>query len=316
MPNELGLILMLLTSLAGGLAVYSAVSAMLARADRRIERRLKESIIRAGLTARQTTDDASVSGLFGMLLRYGRRLLDNRVFARLVDRLATSERLEHLERRMVKAGMTNRFTSREYLAAKVLAALVTGSAGLLQFLGGRAQGLVLALVLGLIGYRLADIFVTNMIEARQDAIQRTLFKAVDILVVAVEAGLTFDKAIDLYCERFHGPLAQEFEQASEEMLVGRRRREALTDMVNRVDVEDLRLLVNAILQAERFGVPMAKVLRSQSQDLKIRREQYIREQSMQAPVKMLLPMVLLIMPALFCVLLGPIALTIMRGGLL
>jgi len=86
-------------------------------------------------------------------------------------------------------------------------------------------------------------------------------------------------------------------------------------MVNRVDVEDLRLLVNSILQAERFGVPMAEVLRNQSQELKIRREQYIREQSMKAPVKMLLPLVLLIMPALFCVLLGPIALKIMSGGL-
>lgn len=315
MSNIFGLIVMLLTSLAGGLAVYFAASAILAGADRRIERRLTDSITRAGLSADRTVKDIPVSGLFGRLLRYARRLLGNRYFTRLVDRLATSDRLAHLERRIVKAGATGTFTAREYLAAKVLAALVVSSAGLLQFLGGDTLGLVLAIILALIGYRLSDIFVTNMIEARQDAIRRSLSKAADILVIAVEAGLTFDKAIDLYCERFQGPLAEEFEQAREEVKVGRRRREALTAMVNRVDVEDLRLLVNSILQAERFGVPMAEVLRNQSQELKIRREQYIREQSMKAPVKMLLPMVLLIMPALFCVLLGPIALTIMRGGL-
>jgi len=314
MSNIFGLILMLLTSLTGGLAVYFAASAILAGADRRIERRLTESITRAGLTADQDAD-IPVQGVFGTLLRYARRLLGNRYFAGLVDRLAAPERLAHLERRIVKAGGTDKFTAREYLAIKVLAALVLSSAGLLHFLGGNTLGLALAIILALIGYRLSDMFVTNMIEARQDAIRRALPKATDILVVAVEAGLTFDKAIELYCERFQGPLAQEFEQAREEMKVGRRRRESLTAIVNRVDIEDLRLLVTAILQAERFGVPMAEVLRNQSQELKIRREQYIREQSMKAPVKMLLPLVLLIMPALFCVLLGPVALKIMTGGL-
>lgn len=157
--------------------------------------------------------------------------------------------------------------------------------------------------------------ITSRIESRQTQIKIELPGAVDILKVSVDAGLTLNRAIALYVERFPGAVAQELTQVQNEIAIGRPRSEALRDMARRTGMPEVELLISSIVQAERFGVPVAQVLHSQSVDLKLKRSQHFREQAQKAPVKMVVPIALLIMPALLCVLLGPLAIQMMSGGL-
>jgi tight adherence protein C len=182
--------------------------------------------------------------------------------------------------------------------------------------GGFAlQTLGFAVVVALVAWRLSMVPITNATQQRQARIRGALPKAADIMVVAVEAGLTLDKAMALYAERFHGPLSKEIRRAQEDIRIGLRRSEAFKGAIERVGVDDFSRFLGAITLAERFGVPVAMVLRNQSVELKGLRSQRIRENSMKAPIKMLIPTVALIMPALFIILLGPLAIVVATGGL-
>ena len=127
--------------------------------------------------------------------------------------------------------------------------------------------------------------------------------------------MTFDRAIELYCERFSDPLSYEFRQVLNDIQIGRRRREALVDFAERTDVDEVGQFVTAILQGERFGVPIVQVLGGLSSDLKLQRNQRVREQAAKAPVKMIFPIVMFILPAIMCVLMGPLFMQLLRGEL-
>jgi tight adherence protein C len=139
------------------------------------------------------------------------------------------------------------------------------------------------------------------------------------MTVSVEAGLAFDSAMQKVSDKWTNHLAKEFERCNHEMRVGRTRREVLRDMAERVGVDDLTAFVAAVLQADQLGVSISKVLRIQSEQMRMRRRQRAEESAQKAPIKMLFPMVFLIFPALFIVLLGPAVLQLMEtfggGGL-
>ncbi|MBC7106000.1 MAG: type II secretion system F family protein, partial [Firmicutes bacterium] len=129
--------------------------------------------------------------------------------------------------------------------------------------------------------------------------------ALDLLTVSVEAGLGFEGALLKVAEKMPGPLAEEFARALAEIQMGKPRREALRDMAERADVEDVHTFVGAIVTGEQFGVGIAAVLREQAESLRHRRRYRAQEEAMKAPVKMLFPLIFLIFPALMVVLLGP-----------
>ena len=114
---------------------------------------------------------------------------------------------------------------------------------------------------------------------------------------------------------FIGPLGNEFSRVRHELEIGKRRREVLADMAERIDLDDVSLLISAILQAEHFGVPIAQVLRSQSTTLKIRRNQLIREQIQKAPVNMVIPIAIFILPAILIIILGPLVIQFAKGNI-
>jgi tight adherence protein C len=213
------------------------------------------------------------------------------------------------------AGMRDRLDGRDLIQAQIVAGM--GAFLLVLLLGGglTIKNVGMSALVGAMAWRLSMVPVTNATQRRQSRIQGSLSKAADIMVVAVEAGLTLDKAIHLYCERFAGPLADELTRVQEDIRIGYRRGDAFRAAIQRVDIEDLSRFLGAILLAERFGVPVAMVLRNQSSELKQLRSQRIRESSMKAPIKMLIPTVALIMPALFIILLGPMAIVMATGGL-
>jgi tight adherence protein C len=150
-------------------------------------------------------------------------------------------------------------------------------------------------------------------RARSTAMMLQLPDALDLLTISVEAGLGFDAALSKVVEKMEGPLVDEFRQALAEVRMGRARRDALRDVANRADAQPVSNFIGAIVQAEQLGVPIAKVLQIQSNQLRIERRQRAEEAAAKAPVKMLFPMVGCIFPTIFIVILGPAIVKVMGG---
>jgi tight adherence protein C len=164
---------------------------------------------------------------------------------------------------------------------------------------------------GLLGFYLPVIQLKGKISKRQTNIIKALPDALDLLVICVEAGLGFDMAMGKVYEKWDNELALAFGRVLREIQLGKLRREALKDMSERMDVPDVNSFTAAIIQADQLGVSMAKILRIQSDQMRIKRRQRAQEKAQQAPVKMMIPMVLLIFPSIWIVLLGPAVLKIM-----
>ncbi len=156
-----------------------------------------------------------------------------------------------------------------------------------------------------LGYLLPGMWLGNQIKKRQKALTRALPDALDLLTISVEAGLGFDVALQRVTDKSDNELSREFKRVIADMRLGRSRREALRDLGERNGVEDLKTFTAAIIQADQLGVSMSKILRLQSDQMRMKRRQRAEEEAQKAPVKMLIPMVFLIFPAIFVVLLGP-----------
>lgn len=168
-----------------------------------------------------------------------------------------------------------------------------------------------------LGYMLPVMWLGREIRKRKHNIVKSLPDALDLITISVEAGLAFDSALHRVTEKWDDDLSKEFRRVLSDMRLGRSRRDALKDMANRTGVDDVQTFVAAIIQADQLGVALSKILRIQADQLRTRRRQRAEEAAQKAPIKMLFPMVFLIFPALFVVILGPAVPRIMSslGGL-
>lgn len=164
-----------------------------------------------------------------------------------------------------------------------------------------------------LGYFLPVMLLRAMIDRRKEAVIKKLPDALDLMTICVDAGLTFNAAMQKVDEKWDDALAREFGRVIYEMQLGKSRRQALRDMADRLDVPDVTSFLAAVLQAEQLGVGIGKVLRIQSDQMRVRRRQRAEEKAQQAPVKMMFPMVFLIFPSIFVVLLGPALFQILRS---
>jgi tight adherence protein C len=170
-----------------------------------------------------------------------------------------------------------------------------------------------------LGFYVPEMLITSRIQRRQKEIRKAMPDALDLLTICVEAGLGFDGALQKVYEKWDNLLALAFGRVIREIQLGKLRREALRDMADRIGLPEMTSFVAAIIQSEQLGVSMAKVLRIQSDQMRIKRRQLAEEAAHQAPIKMLIPMALLIFPAICVVLMTPAALMMMRsvlGGVL
>ena len=217
--------------------------------------------------------------------------------------------------RLEKAGYPGGLRGADWMGVKILSTIVF--AILFFFLGlvvGKvALGFIAALLGAAVGFIGPEFWLGSRIRKRSMDMILQLPDALDLLTISVEAGLGFDAALAKVVEKMEGALVNEFRQALAEIRMGRTRREALRDIVDRADAQPVSNFIGAIVQAEQLGVPIAKVLQIQSQQLRIERRQRAEEAAAKAPVKMLFPMVGCIFPTIFIVILGPAVIAVMSG---
>jgi tight adherence protein C len=223
--------------------------------------------------------------------------------------------IEVAESRLHRAGYPGGLRGADWMGVKVLSTILFGIAFTILFLA--ISGFPANVFFGIgglaLGWLAPEFWLGRKIRQRQTDIILQLPDALDLLTISVEAGLGFDAALAKVVEKMEGPLISEFRQALAEIRMGRLRRDALRDVATRCDVQPVTNFIGAIVQAEQLGVPIAKVLQIQSQQLRIERRQRAEEAAAKAPVKMLFPMVGCIFPTIFIVILGPAIVTVVRG---
>jgi tight adherence protein C len=245
----------------------------------------------------------------------------NRI-GRLASRFTPQATLESARRKLEMAGNPMQMDPAFFLAMRSVLAVLFG--GVLVFVYATtkrnwAQGLAVSAVFMAIGFYFPDLWLSSRITRRQKGIFRAMPDALDLLTICVEAGLGFDAAMAKVHEKWDNDLALELGRVIQEIRLGKLRRDALRDMSERLGVPELTSFVAAVIQSEQLGVSMAKVLRIQSDQMRVRRRQMAEEEAHRLPVKMVFPIGLLIFPSLLIILLGPAAMLMLRsplGGLL
>jgi len=239
--------------------------------------------------------------------------------AGFASRLTPQRNIEKTRQRLELAGNPNNWGPTEFLGVRVLAAIIlTGLAFGLFTLTETAIGtrLLVTILVGLLGFYLPILWLGRRIQARQHEIVRSLPDVLDLLTICIEAGLGFDAAMSKVAEKWDDELSRAFNRALTEMRMGKSRREALRDMSDRTDVPDVTSFIAAIIQADQLGVSISKVMRIQSEQMRIKRRQRAEEKAQKAPVKMLIPLTLLIFPAILIMLFGPAVLTVKNAGVI
>ena len=161
------------------------------------------------------------------------------------------------------------------------------------------------------GFFLPHLMLTSRITRRQKEIRKAMPDALDLLTICVEAGLGFDAAMSKVSEKWENELSLAFARAIREVQLGKVRREALKDMADRLGIPEMTSFVAAIIQSEQLGVSLAKVLRIQSDQMRVKRRQFAEEEAHKAPIKMIIPMALLIFPSIMIIILTPAVIQIM-----
>lgn len=242
-----------------------------------------------------------------------------RAIAGALSRLTPQRNIEALQHRLAVAGSPNNWTALDFLGVRGLTAVMGTLIALLLVSSAHAApffGLLLVVASGMLGFYLPLVWLNLRARNRQNEIQKALPDALDLLTISVEAGLGLDSAIQRVTQKWENELSRGFARVLSEVRIGKLRREALHDMADRMDVQDVSNFVAAVIQAEQLGVSITKVLRIQSEQMRIKRRQRAQEKAQQAPIKMLVPLAFLIFPSMFIVLLGPALLRLLFRGIL
>lgn len=224
--------------------------------------------------------------------------------------------LEETNLKMELAGNPVRVDASTFLASRfVIAGLFGGFLILIFIISPRSWSLgttiLVVLFFTIIGFSFPQLWLQSKINSRQKEIRKAMPDALDLLTICVEAGLGFDAAMAKVSEKWENQLSVGFARAIREVQLGKTRREALRVMADRMGIPEMTSFVAAVIQSESLGVSMAKVLRIQSDQMRMKRRQYAEEEAHKAPIKMLIPMAALIFPSIMIILMTPAIFQIM-----
>ncbi len=239
--------------------------------------------------------------------------------SRLVGRYTPLATVEQIRHDLMVAGNPRGLQVMEFLGIKGAVAIAGAAGGFffITLLGGSVVFQVFSLPIGaFLGFYLPNFWLKSKVTARQREIQLALPDVLDLLSVCVESGLGFDAAMQKVAQKWDNGLTREFERVMAEIGIGKTRREALRAMAERVDVPDLTSFAAAIIQADQLGVSISRILVLQAEQMRIKRRQRAEKAAHEAPIKMLIPMVLFMLPTIYIVILGPMIpkLASMFGG--
>ncbi len=226
--------------------------------------------------------------------------------------------LEDTTTKLEIAGNPGRIDAATFLASRFVVAIFFG--GILLMVGlfapnrwPIAQTFLVVTVFTLIGFFFPQLWLQSRINARQREIRKAMPDALDLLTICVEAGLGFEAAMSKVSEKWENELSFALLRAIREIQLGKARRDAMRDMAERIGIPEMTSFVAAIIQSEILGVSLSKVLRIQSDQMRVKRRQRAEEQAHQAPVKMILPLAFLIFPSIFIILLTPAGIQLSRS---
>lgn len=295
------IIAVLLIALAVGVLVLSLVSGSQQRTG--VARSLEL------VNYRPTSQDVARSELGA-----SERLLDP-VLTRLRGlgaALTPSGAANSMARNLDKAGNPPAWTVEKVYGAKGFLLLVGIGLAILYF-GFTMSGLMAMLGFGAFGFLVPDLLVYNAGLRRQEELRKGLADSLDMLSVCVEAGQGFDAAIQQVSRSTDGPIAGEFARVLSEIQIGKSRAEAFSSLGERTTAPEVKNFVSALVQADRLGLPVASVLREQTQNMRLIRRQLAEEKAQKVTVKILFPLLVCIFPALFIVIIGPGAIRIIEA---
>jgi tight adherence protein C len=237
------------------------------------------------------------------------------VLARRARRISPVRSPERLDALLQAAAVNARWTVERLLALKLALAVGGGLMMLLRFVAAPSIGkLLFTAAVVRLGWWVPDFILKQRVKERAGRIQRELPDTMDQVTIAVEAGLGFEAALAKVAQG-DSELARELARTLQDIQLGQSRAAALDDLARRVDIPELQHFVTSLRQAERFGLPIARVLRLQSSELREKRRQRAEEHAQKVPVKVLFPLMFCILPTLFILIIGPAVIRWTQSGL-
>ena len=243
-----------------------------------------------------------------------------RSLGNLAIKFTPQNALQSTAKKLELAGAPVSLDPTAFLALQFVVAFLFGGVLLLVFSFAKVEWsvgtrLLIVALFVFLGFYFPSMWLTSKINKRQKEVRKAMPDALDLLTICVEAGLGFDAAMAKVSEKWDNELSIAFSRIIQEVQLGKLRRDAMRDMSDRIGIPEMTSFVAAIIQSEQLGVSMAKVLRIQSEQMRIKRRQIAEEEAHKAPIKMLIPMGLLIFPSLMITLLTPAGLKLMHSAL-
>ena len=222
--------------------------------------------------------------------------------------LTPSNYLDGVHKRLLTAGISTSIRAEEFVTAQALTTvfgIVVAVAWSTFGTPPQRYGVLALVMLPLMGAGVPSAWLNRKVAERKDSIRRELPDVLDLLAISVEAGVGFEGAMQVVTEHFQSPRAEEMSRTLREMELGLPRREALQNLKRRTEVPELSNFVLALVQADALGMPIGRVLKTQASEMRTKRRQWAREKAAKLPVKILIPLVLFIFPAVLVIILGP-----------
>lgn len=218
---------------------------------------------------------------------------------------------EKLALQLRKAGIHISVSTFNFFKMAIMVVGIVFSIGIGLLLMNVTSSYYIVILVGCVASAIGPTLFLNMkMRKNQDAIRSQLADTLDLLSVCMEAGLSFDAALVKVAERMEGPLIDEFITVLKQVQLGKSRNEALKNLSDSTDVNELKTFISAVIQANTLGIPITNVLAAQSDQLRVAKREKIREVAAKVPTKMTIPTVLLILPAIICVIMGPVIINV------